>query len=56
MPLRSANDWRFFDRLADGAGFTAGKYDEVMRWFAANWPADAAWPADVPRQTVEAAA
>jgi len=52
---RAANDWRFFARLDDGSGFTAGKYDEVMRWFAANWPADAAWPSDVPSQKAAAA-
>ncbi len=52
---QAANDWRFFDRIANGSGFTAGKYDEVMRWFAARWPADAAWPADAPRPEAAAA-
>ena len=52
---QAANDWRFFDRLANGSGFTAGKYDEVMRWFDANWPSASAWPVGIPRG-VEAAA
>ncbi|HCQ52719.1 MAG TPA: hypothetical protein DIV82_00505 [Brevundimonas diminuta] len=52
----AVNDWRFFDRMADGAGFTVAKYDEVMRWFDANWPPAADWPQGVPRQTAEAAA
>lgn len=51
---QAANDWRFFPRLEDGAGFTAGKYDEVMRWFAANWPEAAEWPAGVPTQKAAA--
>jgi len=53
---QAAGDWRFFDRMADGAGFTVAKYDEVMRWFDANWPPAADWPQGVPRQTAEAAA
>ncbi|WP_303702868.1 hypothetical protein [Brevundimonas naejangsanensis] len=50
----SAGDWRFFDRLSEGASFTARKYDAIMAWFSAHWPADAAWPADVPRPFVSA--
>jgi len=53
---QAANDWRFFVRLESGAGFTAGKYDEVMRWFAANWPKGAAWPDGIPSIEAEAAA
>lgn len=29
----------FFDRLVQKKGsFTFRKYDEIMKWFAANWP------------------
>lgn len=52
---QAANDWRFFDRLDDGSGFTVGKYDEVMRWFAENWPEGTAWPSDLPSQKAAAA-
>lgn len=52
---RAANDWRFFPRLDDGSGFTAGKYDEVMRWFGDHWPAETAWPEGVPTQKAAAA-
>lgn len=46
----AAGDWRFFDRLDDDEKtFTARKYDEVIGWFAANWPADTEWPQDVRR-------
>lgn len=45
----AAGDWRFFERIGDGASFTARKYDQILCWFADNWPDDLPWPADVPR-------
>ncbi len=36
--MRVARDARFFDRLANGKGFTVKTYDAVVRWFSANWP------------------
>ena len=53
----AAGDWRFWDRITEGATFTARKYDAIMGWFSANWPSDAPWPNDVPRpETVGEAA
>lgn len=50
----AAGDWRFFDRLSqDDKTFTARKYDDVMRWFSLNWPADVEWPKGVSRPQVE---
>lgn len=46
---QAAKDWRFFERIRSGEGFTARKYDEVIAWFAANWPAGMPWPDSVPR-------
>lgn len=51
----STGDWRFFDRLKEGASFTARKYDTVMAWFSVNWPDDVVWPHDVPRPFPRAA-
>jgi hypothetical protein len=53
----AAGDWRFFDHLSnDQRTFTARKYDEVIDWFAANWPDTAKWPEGVARPaTVEQA-
>lgn len=46
----AAGDWRFFDRLDDSdKTFTARKYDEVIGWFAEQWPEGADWPASVTR-------
>ena len=53
----AAGDWRFFERVNDGdSSFTVRKYDAIVAWFSANWPADLAWPQDVPRPSHEAAA
>ena len=49
----AAGDWRFFERIEGGASFTARKYDLIIRWFSANWPAECAWPDHVPRPDVE---
>lgn len=52
-----AADGRFFSRIREGKTFTAKKYDEVVVWFAANWPPTATWPENVARPVqTEAAA
>lgn len=50
----ATGDWRFFDRINEGASFTARKYDSIMAWFSGNWPEASAWPADVPRPLIPA--
>lgn len=40
---------RFFLRLKDGRGCHIDTFDQVTRWFVANWPADLEWPRDIPR-------
>ena len=45
----AAGDWRFFERIESGSGFTARKYDDTMQWFSANWPANTDWPEGVER-------
>lgn len=42
-------DGRFFERLRDGKTFTVKKYDDVIRWFSANWPDAVVWPDNVPK-------
>ena len=51
-----AADSRFFPRIRGGKTFTAKKYDEVVGWFSANWPASAVWPEAVQRPEVTEAA
>lgn len=43
------NDGKFLDRLAKGHSCTLRTADRVMSWFSDNWPADLAWPRDIPR-------
>lgn len=38
--------------LRGGADITVGRFNSAMRWFSANWPAEAEWPAGVPRPGV----
>lgn len=51
-----AADGRFFPRIREGKTFTAKKYDEVVGWFAKNWPDAAEWPATVNRSAFAEAA
>ncbi|KQT03188.1 MULTISPECIES: hypothetical protein [unclassified Rhizobium] len=45
---RVKNDATFFTRIADKSkSFTARTFDEVMLWFAENWPADQQRPLDL---------
>ena len=37
------------DRVAAGASITARRAETIVRRAAQNWPADRAWPADIPR-------
>lgn len=44
------NDSKFFRRIADtGQTFTVRTFDEVMGWFAKNWPDGHARPASLVR-------
>lgn len=53
----ATGDWRFFDRVSNGkASFTAKKYDSIVGWFAANWPAGLEWPVAVSRPETQTAA
>jgi len=46
---------KLFPRLLAGAGCTASNAERASRWFAENWPADVAWPSDVPAPKADAA-
>jgi hypothetical protein len=47
----AARDGKYFDGLKKGRGCTIRRYNALLRWFSDNWPADLAWPADIPRPT-----
>lgn len=46
---RACGNNRVFDRLASGCGANVLTLERAAKWFAANWPEDAPWPAEVPR-------
>ncbi|MHB2265010.1 hypothetical protein [Aliihoeflea sp. PC F10.4] len=49
------NDSKKLAALRSGADITVGRFNAALIWFAENWPADALWPANVARPTLEAA-
>jgi hypothetical protein len=56
LSWRLFNDSKKLKALEEGSDIQLGRYEAAMRWFSANWPADLAWPDDVPRAQVEQAA
>lgn len=49
VAVRAGQHNRLFERLKKGLGCHIDTFNETVAWFAANWPDDLAWPADVPR-------
>lgn len=46
----ATNDGKWLRNLRSGvAGCTVRRAAAVGIWFSTNWPADLAWPADIPR-------
>lgn len=37
------------DDIASGGDLATGTFERAMRWFSANWPEGADWPAEIPR-------
>jgi hypothetical protein len=50
---RAMADTKRLAQIEAGGDITTGRFEAVMRWFSANWPAGATWPADVPRPVPE---
>lgn len=47
------NRGQTLDKIAEGhADVTTSTFEAAMRWFSANWPPEAEWPASVPRPGV----
>lgn len=38
---RAVNDSNFFKQVEEGRNITLGSYEQAMRWFDENWPAEA---------------
>lgn len=52
----AANDGKWLENIRKpSVSCTLRKAHTVLQWFAANWPADLAWPSDIPRPAALAA-
>lgn len=50
------NDGKKLDAIATkGADLATGKFEQAMKWFSTNWPADAEWPGAIARPRPAAA-
>ena len=47
----AAGHGAFFSRLESGHDITTKRAAKVICWFSNHWPADLAWPPDIPRPT-----
>ena len=45
----AAGSGDFCDRLERGHDLTTRRAAKVTQWLSDNWPADLAWPPDIPR-------
>ncbi len=36
-------------KIRAGADFTTRSFEHALQWFSDHWPADLAWPEDIPR-------
>jgi hypothetical protein len=45
----AVNDGKFFDRIAKGGSCTLRTAHRLVGFLSENWPADLAWPTDIPR-------
>lgn len=46
------NDGGRIAMLRDGKDIGTRRLERAIQWFSDNWPAEAVWPADVPRPAV----
>ena len=49
VSMRALGKGDFFKKLKDGGDCRTATASRVMSFFSDNWPADLAWPRDIPR-------
>lgn len=52
---RVFGDGKKLSALRSGSDITLTRFNDALRWFSANWPEKAKWPAAVARPVSEAA-
>ena len=45
----AAGSGDFYSRLVAGHDLTTRRAERVVAWLSDHWPADLAWPSDIPR-------
>ncbi|PPQ34761.1 hypothetical protein CH337_20785 [Rhodoblastus acidophilus] len=51
VSTRVFNDGKRVATLRRGGDIGVRSFENALTWFSDHWPADASWPADVPRPT-----
>ena len=46
---RALNNGRFFKRLLAGHGCTVRNHNRMLQYLSDHWPANLAWPSEIPR-------
>lgn len=46
---KACGDFRFFERVQNGASFTVKTYDRALQFFSDNWPKRMPWPDGIER-------
>lgn len=49
ISTRLFRDGKGLSRIRAGGDIGTRRLERAMKWFSANWPEGAEWPADVPR-------
>ncbi len=47
--LLATNHGGFLKNLENGKTLTFRRYENIINWFSAHWPADLEWPEDIER-------
>ncbi len=45
-------DGGVYFRLSNGRSITIHRYQRIINWFSAHWPADLEWPEDIERPNI----
>lgn len=50
---RVFDDSKKIAQMREGGDITVGRFNAALLWFSQNWPADAIWPEEIERPSIE---